>query len=306
MENELRQLQAPKRSTATKQSSLLAIRETVNRRKKRQIRHYYSVVLAAAVLLVLLTASLLEGTQPVDNMTSASTLTINQGYTIQNEWNGNLTHLSKWYYFDKKKVNENDLAFIQPYITKLYASNGKGEEFTYTPSNQLLLVMEDGQVAQVAVLSHSDNDHYSLVDINSKQSLPITLEEAQEVERMMMDSAEKLFVDFVELVLICFLVVLYIAAVMKISPLKKEACKSKKWSFYFLAGVVIYVVYTVVSGVSLYFFHSYNALFIASVMSILLLLRVMMEYYNGRFERRIFEVPVFFLFILLVTIVRSL
>ena len=306
MENKLRQLQAPKRSTEMKQASFLAISEKVNQRKKRQIRSYYSVVLATAVLLALLTASLLEDTQRVDKMTATSPLTIERGYAIPNESTDNLTHLSKWYYFDKNKMNEDDLAFIQPYITKLYASNSKGEEFTHSPFAQLLLVMSDGQVAQVAVLFDYDNEQYSLVDINSKHSLPITIDEAREIEHMIIDQAEKSLVGLIEVLLFAFLVVLYIAAVMKISPLKKEARESKKRSFYFLVAVVMYVVYTFISGLSLYFFHSYNALFIASGMTILLLVKVLLEYYNGRFERSLFEVPVFFLFVLLVTIVRCL
>ena len=166
--------------------------------------------------------------------------------------------------------------------------------------------MSDGQVAQIAVLFDYDNDRYSLVDINSKHALPITIDEAREIEHMMIDQAGKSLVGLVKVLLFAFLVVLYIAAVMKISPLKKEARGSKKESFYFLAAVVTYVVYTFIGGLSLYFFHSYNALFIASAMTILLLVKVLIEYYNGRFERSIFEVPAFFLFVLLVTIVRCL
>ncbi len=202
-----------------------------------------------------------------------------------------LTYMTKWYYFDKNKVNEQDLAIIQPFITKLYASNVKLEQLPQTPDEQLLLVMSDGRVAQLAVFNDHTNDQYTLVDVNTKQALMITIDEAWTFSFMIFNYNDKSLMAIVELFFNILLVIMYVNIVLKISPKKKEKLELKRKRYFFFVGIGTYIVYTFVNGLSLYYFHSYNGLFIASVMTSLLLVKTLIEYYNGRFDRSIFEVP---------------
>jgi len=110
----------------------------------------------------------------------------------------------------------------------------------------------------------------------------------------------------VELFFIILLVIMYVNIVLKISPKKKEKLELKTAKYYFSVGIGTYIAFTIVYGFSLYYFNSYNGLFIASVMASLLLLKTLIEYYNGRFDRSIFEIPVFFVFALLYTFVKFL
>ena len=306
MDKELQQLQAPKRSNETKQSSYNTIRVKITQRKKRQNLHYYSIVIAAAILFMLLATSFFNNTELVNEQTATSPLTIEKGYVTINESIVDLTYMTKWYYFDKNKVNDYDLAIIQPFITKLYTSNVKLEQLPQTPDEQLLLVMSDGRVAQLAVLNDQVNNQYVLVDVNTKQALTITIDEAMDIHFMIFDYNHKSLMAIVELFFIILLVIMYVNIVLKISPKKKEKLELKTAKYYFLVGIGTYIVYTFVNGLSLYYFHSYNGLFIASVMTSLLLVKTLIEYYNGRFDRSILEVPIFFIFILLFTFVKFL
>ena len=306
MDKELQQLQAPKRLNETKQLSYNTIQVKIAQRKKRKNVHYYSVVVAAAILFILLTTSFFNNTELVNEKTATSPLTIEKGYVTINESIVDLTYMTKWYYFDKNKVNDHDLAIIQPFITKLYASNVKLEQLPQTPDEQLLLVMSDGQVAQLAVFSDFTNDQYTLVDVNTKQALMITIDEAMDISLKIFNDNDKSLIAIVELFFIILLVIMYVNIVLKISPKKKEKLELKTAKYYFLVGIGTYIVYTFVNGLSLYYFHSYNGLFIASVMTSLLLVKTLIEYYNGRFDRSILEVPIFFIFILLFTFVKFL
>lgn len=306
MDKELQQLQAPKRLNETKQLSYNTIQVKIAQRKKRKNLHYYSVVVAAAILFILLTTSFFNNTELVNEKTATSPLTIEKGYVTINESIVDLTYMTKWYYFDKNKVDEYDLATIQPFITKLYASNVKLEQLPQTPDEQLLLVMSDGRVAQLAVLNDQVNNQYVLVDVNTKQALTITIDEARDIHFMIFDYNHKSLMAIVELFFYILLVILYVNTVLKISPKKKEKLELKRKRYFFFVGIGTYIVYTFVNGLSLYYFNSYNGLFIASVMTSLLLVKTLIEYYNGRFDRSILEVPIFFIFILLFTFVKFL
>ena len=306
MDKELQQLQAPKRLNETKQLSYNTIQVKIAQRKKRKNLHYYSVVVAAAILFILLTTSFFNNTELVNEQTATSPLTIEKSYVTINESIVDLTYMTKWYYFDKNKVNEQDLAIIQPFITKLYASNVKLEQLPQTPYEQLLLVMSDGRVAQLAVLNDQVNNQYVLVDVNTKQALTITIDEARDIHFMIFDYNHKSLMAIVELFFYILLVILYVNTVLKISPKKKEKLELKKRRYFFFVSLVTCIVYTFVNGLSLYYFNSYNGLFIASVMTSLLLVKTLIEYYNGRFDRSILEVPIFFIFILLFTFVKFL
>ena len=306
MDKELQQLQAPKRLNETKQLSYNTIQVKIAQRKKRKNLHYYSVVVAAAILFILLTTSFFNNTELVNEQTATGPLTIEKSYVTINESIVDLTYMTKWYYFDKNKVDEYDLATIQPFITKLYASNVKLEQLPQTPDEQLLLVMSDGQVAQLAVFSDFNNDQYTLVDVNTKQALMITIDEAMDISLKIFNDNDKSLMAIVELFFYILLVILYVNTVLKISPKKKEKLELKRKRYFFFVGIGTYIVYTFVSGLSLYYFNSYNGLFIASVMTSLLLVKTLIEYYNGRFDRSILEVPIFFIFILLFTFVKFL
>ena len=255
---------------------------------------------------MLLTTSFFNNTELVNEKTATSSLTIEKGYVTINESIVDLTYMTKWYYFDKNKVDEYDLATIQPFITKLYASNVKLEQLPQTPDEQLLLVMSDGQVAQLAVFSDFTNDQYTLVDVNTKQALIITIDEAKDIELILFNLSSKSLSVNAELFFMILLLILYVMIVLKISPKKKEKLELKRKRYFFFVGIGTYIVYTFVNGLSLYYFNSYNGLFIASVMASLLLAKTLIEYYNGRFDRSILEVPIFFIFILLFTFVKFL
>ena len=306
MNKELQQLQAPKRSNETKQLSYNTIRVKIEQRKKRKNVHYYSVLAAAAILFILLATSFFNNTKLVNEQTATSPLTIEKGYVTINESIVDLTYMMKWYYFDKNKVNEQDLAIIQPFITKLYTSNVKLEQLPQTLDEQLLLVMSDGRVAQLSVFSDFTNDQYTLVDVNTKQALMITIDEAMDIHFMIFDYNHKSLMAIVELFLNILLLIMYVTIVLKISPKKKEKLELKRKRYFFFVGLGTFIVYTFVSGLSLYYFHSYNGLFIVSVMTSLLLVKTLIEYYNGRFDRSIFEAPVFFVCVLLFTFVKLL
>jgi len=307
MDKDLQQLQAPKRSNETKKLSYTTIRAKIEKRKKRKNVHYYSVLAAAAILFILLATSFFNhNTELINEKTATSSLTIEKGYITTNDLIEDLTHMTNWYYFDKNKVNEQDLAIIQPFITKLYASNVKLEQLPQTPYEQLLLVMSDGRVAQLAVLNDQVNNQYVLVDVNTKQALTITIDEARDIHFMIFDYNHKSLMAIVELFFIILLVIMYVNIVLKISPKKKEKLELKTAKYYFSVGIGTYIAFTIVYGFSLYYFNSYNGLFIASVMASLLLLKTLIEYYNGRFDRSIFEIPVFFVFALLYTFVKFL
>ena len=306
MDKELQQLQAPKRLNETKQLSYNTIQVKIAQRKKRKNLHYYSVVVAAAILFILLTTSFFNNTELVNEKTATSPLTIEKGYVTINESIVDLTYMTKWYYFDKNKVDEYDLATIQPFITKLYASNVKLEQLPQTLDEQLLLVMSDGRVAQLAVFSDFTNDQYTLVDVNTKQALMITIDEAMDISLKIFNDNDKSLMAIVELFFYILLVILYVNTVLKISPKKKEKLELKRKRYFFFVGIGTYIVYTFVNGLSLYYFNSHNGVFIASVMASLLLLKTLIEYYNGRFNRSILEVPILFLVVLLFTFVKFL
>mgnify|MGYP003446623064 CR=1 FL=1 len=308
MDKELQQLQAPKRSNEIRQLSYTTIQTKIAQRKKRQNIHYYSIVMAAAVLFMLLATSFFNNNTElvVNEQTATSPLTIEKGYITTNESTEDLMHMTKWYYFDKNKVSNYDLAIIQPIIEKLYASSQQLESFPQAPQEQLLLVMSDGRVTQLSLLNDQVNNQYLLVDVNTKQVLKLTMDESMDITAIYLDSGNKLLLFIVELFFILLLVILYVNTVLKISPQKKEKLALKHTKYYFLAGIGTYIVYSIVSGFSLYYFHSYNGLFIASVMASLLLAKTLIEYYNGRFDRSILEVPIFFIFILLFTFVKLL
>lgn len=307
MEKELQQLQAPKRLNETKQLSYHTIQIKINERKKRQNLHYYSIVVAAAVLFMLLATSFFNNnTELINKQTATSPLTIEKGYITTNDSVEDLTYMTKWYYFDKNKLNEHELATLQPFVTKLYASNMQLEEFPQLPSKQLLLVMSDGRIVQLAVLIDNNDEQFTIVDVNTKQALKLTMDESMDITDIYLDSLNKPLFFIFELFFIVLLFILYGTTVLKISPKKKEKLELKTTKYYFLVGIAFYVIYTFVSGLSLYYFHSNNGLFIASFMASLLLAKTLIEYYNGRFDRSILEVPIFFIFVLLFTFVNLL
>lgn len=304
MDKELAQLQAPKRTQTVKQASFNKIQTTIHQRRKRQKRSYYSVLAAAAVLFVFLAASIFTGRQPVGENTAADLVTIEKGYAIANNSTADLTYMTNWYYFEKNRVKEKDLALIQPFVTKLYEAGVPVDDLPKAPAEQLLLKMSAGSIEQIAVISN--NDQFVLVDMNTKQSLPLTFEEAMDIDMMMHDTVERSLLGLVRLLILSFLIAVYIAIVLQISPAKKEKMKSRNGHRYFFAAIGLYLIYTLVNGVSLYYFHAYNGLFIASAMALLLLLKWLIDYYNGRFESSIYEVPLLFIFTLLFTFVKFL
>ena len=308
MDKELQQLQAPKRSNEIRQLSYTTIQTKIAQRKKRQNIHYYSIVMAAAVLFMLLATSFFNNnTELVNKQTATNPLTIERGYITTNDSTENLTFMTKWYYFDKNKLNEYELSTLQPFVTKLSTSNMLLEKFPQTPNKQLLLVMSNGRIVQLTLLSDSnDIQHDVLIDVNTKQALKLTMDESMDITAIFFDSANKSLRFIFELFIIILLFLLYGTTVHKISPKKKEKLELKTTKYYFLVGLAFYILYTFVSGLSLYYFHSHNGLFIASVMASLLLVKTLIEYYNGRFDRSIFEVPIFFIFVLLFTFVKFL
>lgn len=300
MDKELQDSQAQKQSNEMMQSSNTTIQSNKNKNNKRKL-NYYSVAVAAAILLIILTFSIMRSEHESEK--TSSSLTIEKGYSIDIESTVDITHMTKWYYFEKNKVSEYDLGTVQPFISKLYNSNVKSEELPEAPDEQLLLRMSNGQVAQVAVIKDDTNDQYYFADVNTKQALLITIEEAKDITYMIFDSAKRSLIIPVQTFLFILLLIMYVNTVLKISPKKKEKLEMKKRSYYFFVGIGTYFVFTFVNGLSLYYFDSYNGLFIASVMASLLLMKALFEYYNGRFDRSIFEIPVFFVFVLLSTFV---
>ncbi len=304
MDKELAQLQAPKRTQAAKQNSFNKIQAVINERQKYQKRSYYGVFAAAVILFVFLMASFFNGTQHVRETAAASPLTIEKGYVTANDSTADLTGMTNWYYFDKNEIDEEGLSLLQPFVTRLYELDNSISELPETPGQQLLLVMSKESAAQLAVLTY--DARYLLVDMNTKQSLPLTIEEARDIEIMMSDFAERSLVGLGRLIVLSFLIVVYIAIVLHISPKRKERLEGQKGRAYFFSGIGMYIVYMLANGLSLYYFHASNGLFIASMMAMLLLIKRLIEYYNGRFESSIYEVPILFLFTILFTFVKCL
>ena len=304
MDKMLEQLQAPKRHETVKRASYNKIQTTIHQRRKRQKRRYTSVLAAAVILFVFLTASFFPNRQPVMENTAAGLLTIEKGYAVANNSTVDLTYMMNWYYFDKNKVEKADLTMIQPFVTRLYEEGVPIEELPNAPTEQLLVEMSNGSVGQLAVIPY--DDEYVLVEMNTKQSLPLTLEEARDIDIMISDTAERSLLGPGQLVILVFLIALYIAAILEISPGKKEKLEQRYRTRLFLAGIGMYLIYIFVNGLSLYYFQAYNGLFIASVMAMLLLLKRLVNYYNGRFEGSLYEVPLLFIFMLLFTFVKCL
>lgn len=304
MDKMLKQLQAPKRNEAVKRASFNKIQNTVHQRQKRQKHRYTSVLAAAVILFVFLAASFFPNSQPVMENTTAGLLTIEKGYAVASNSTADLTYMMNWYYFDKNRVEKADLIMIQPFVTRLYEAGVPVEEMPKAPTEQLLVEMSTGSVVQIAVISY--DDEHILVDMNTKQSLFLTREEAMTIKRIMHDSAESSLSDYAQLVILLLLIALYIAVFLQISPGKKEKLEQRNRKRLFLEGIGTYLIYTFVNGLSLYYFQAYNGLFIANVMALLLLLKRLVNYYNGRFEGSLYEVPLLFIFILLFTFVKCL
>ncbi|WP_332645714.1 hypothetical protein [Lysinibacillus sp. 54212] len=306
MDKELQRLQAPGRSNQTKQSSFCELQKKINTRKRQQKRNYYSVLVATAVLLIFIATSMMNSPAMIEENDTAASLHIEKGYAINMDAAIDVRYMTKWYYFDKNKVSEYELGTVQPFLTKLFASNVRMKELPQLREEQLLLEMSNGQILQLALLYEDAKDQYILANINTKQALPLTMEEAKQIEFIIYNFAKKSYLGVVKLFLMILSLIAYLLVIMQISPKRKEKLESKKASYYVPVVFGTYVLYTIVAGISLYNFHSYNGLFIASIMTSLFIMKALGEYYNGRFERSLFEVPIFFVFVLLLTFVKCL
>lgn len=296
MDKELQQLQAPVRTDEGRQKSLQIIQSGIKQREKYRKKQYYSVLAAAIVLISILAASFFDG---APNKLATNIGTIEKGYIVQHH-STNLSHMMKWYYFQKKKISQKNLAIIEPYIQSLPTSTEKTESLSIWPEKQLLLKMSNGQIKQVAIFPYAEQQ-LMLIDAKTKQTIVLSVEESQSIKEKIL--ANKSLSIYLKLIIVMFLLVLWLSLMKYFKRPTGSPMKERGTLFYGGLGVAAYFLWSVISGFSYYIFDTLNGLFIAIVGALLLLGKICVDYYNGKASYPVVSVIPFFFVMLLVTFI---
>ncbi|MEC1178381.1 hypothetical protein P9B03_07805 [Metasolibacillus meyeri] len=294
MDRELLQLQAPVRTKIAKQTSLQAIQASIRQQQKRQKKQYYSVLVAAILLVSILSASFLNGTSNTTNNMAAQAGTIEKGYIVQHRAT-ELSYMMQWYYFQKKKINEQNLTILEPYIQNIPTSTVKTESLSIWPEKQFLLKMSEGQIQQVAIFPYEEQQ-LMFVDAHTRQTVVLAIEEAQEVSEIIGHTDSLNF--FVKSLLLLVIGVIGMKGTYYFYRSKGEPKRERAKITYFLAGFCVYVLWTFINGISYYYFGAINGLFVATAWTLLFLGKLLIDYYKGKFNYSIFAIVPFFVMIL--------
>ncbi|WP_107840009.1 hypothetical protein [Metasolibacillus meyeri] len=296
MDRELLQLQAPVRTKVGKQTSLQAIQASIRQQQKRQKKQYYSVLVAAILLVSILSASFLNGTSNTTNNMAAQAGTIEKGYIVQHRAT-ELSYMMQWYYFQKKEISKQNLAMLESYLPQLPeegASINK-ESITVLPEKQLLLKMSDGRLVQVAIFPYEEQQ-LMFVDAHTRQTIVLSIEEAQEVSEIIGHTDSLNF--FVKLLLLLVIGVIGMKGTYYFYRSKGEPKRERAKITYFLSGFCVYVLWTFINGISYYYFGAINGLFVATAWTLLFLGKLLIDYYKGKFNYSILAIVPFFVMIL--------
>lgn len=262
MDEQFKNLQAPKRTAAQQTKSLQQIKGKLNKRKRLERFQVIGTSLASVALVVMIALLFTLPTETVRNQaTSADSL--QRAYYFQNQSDEPVTEIDQWYYTGKTKVAQKDLALLAQLAERTMQSTDYNELQWSAAYRDFILHYEDGSTRYLQFWSTIVYDRIDqfVMDATTKQVYQLSGNESADLQKIAQGpSLLSLVFKLFGLVVVSYVTVIICVHFHLLGRTQQNHPTNTR---KVVALVIAFYIYsTLVKGLSLYYFGAYNGLFI--------------------------------------------
>ena len=284
MTNPFNDLKAPKRSEQEIDYTYKQIEKKIVRNKRRTTWQNSGLLVSIAAILLFFIAS---NTLPLSNQTAVGASDIQSIHYIDAIITDNSGEIEKWYYIDTVKVRGKQFDIATKLIERVNRSEKlPGTVNSHPQSDAFIVKYNDGTVRKYQV-EYTDLSTLNIVNITTSQFAEFTPEEYSALiyEPKGWPIYVKMILDSVAIII--YFSYLWIA--QNLSPNIRYHFEGPSKLLLKLVGLWIFM--GTLQYLTLAFFPGINILFSAAVIAVVFVGRLLKEYYDGKFKRKVLEVP---------------